>query len=565
MSLKAQLRFRLLLILFFGSTGFAPLSVVSYWSCIDFQLRRYWIRTTVSLLSLLTSLSKAVVLLQRFIFVHYFIVAKIEERHRCTMNSTKMLTTRQHIFMTLSCLCVVAISFVLLVHSRSPVELSVVDEAMNLPQHVRTSDTTNSSTLSTKTGVSSKTFLEEEYLNAVLERILSKYDLRNHSTARSLLNQSWYKERRFDSSTEILYFFHGMKTGGTSLSEVLNTMGGVVPGSHESGHFDSHLFYRVLEEARQNQTLSTNTTDLGWWWQDKKLIYSHDFYRFYKHDDPPKTHVRRILKNMGLVKPVRQITIVRDPIHLIASNFNEWFCFVEPTEFEAKKMGILPSNGIHSCNGYTLADLAPVRVMNAMKGCANKSAAEIAQMSMWPKLACEAVVANKAPWAHCYSIHNFLNSHWYEVLFHNKFLAFATYPEDNHTADKYVEGALEHLGGLDIPTDADPVLEPDMLWMGVTERMKESMCVFHYIFELPYVETPKHRVRPCRPTNYWTEEEKGILKEIEQKAYAVYRSANAILDLQVAKMQYEVRLQLARGGSLENMTHIGPGCLEAAT
>ncbi len=43
--------------------------------------------------------------------------------------------------------------------------------------------------------------------------------------------------------------------------------------------------------------------------------------------------------------------------------------------------------------------------------------------------------------------------------------------------------------------------EPDFIWFGITERMKESVVLFYYTFRLrPAKKVPDARVQDCWPT-----------------------------------------------------------------
>ena len=103
----------------------------------------------------------------------------------------------------------------------------------------------------------------------------------------------------------------------------------------------------------------------------------------------------------------------------------------------------------------------------------------------------------------------------------------------NGTEADFENGALEHFGGLEQGENA-PI---PVMWVGITERMPESMCLLHYSLRLPYVETPRDRVMQCRPESRWTDSEKAIVREREILDYAVHRVANAILDVRLAKIQ----------------------------
>eukprot|EP00957_Ditylum_brightwellii_P080671 6135628-Ditylum_brightwellii.AAC.1 len=50
----------------------------------------------------------------------------------------------------------------------------------------------------------------------------------------------------------------------------------------------------------------------------------------------------------------------------------------------------------------------------------------------------------------------------------------------------------------------------DFIWFGITERMSESMCLFYYTFRLqPSPSIPNARVMDCKPSSWWTDEDRA--------------------------------------------------------
>ena len=93
--------------------------------------------------------------------------------------------------------------------------------------------------------------------------------------------------------------------------------------------------------------------------------------------------------------------------------------------------------------------------------------------------------------------------------------------------------------------------EPDFLWFGITERMEESTCLLYHVLNVrPLGRTPRARVMDCPPTSWWTEKHREEVRRLEPYDYAVWRAANAILDVRMIKMRYEVRRKMEDGGGL---------------
>ena len=130
-----------------------------------------------------------------------------------------------------------------------------------------------------------------------------------------------------------------------------------------------------------------------------------------------------------------------------------------------------------------------------------------------------------------------------------------------YSVENVEEYTLQDLGGLDltISGDGDGVgpPEPDFLWFGITERMKESTLLFYFQFKLaPLPKTPVHRIQECRPNSWWTDENKKVVIEREPADYAIWRAANAILDVRVEKMKIEIQSLLDAGETKESLYYV---------
>ena len=134
-----------------------------------------------------------------------------------------------------------------------------------------------------------------------------------------------------------------------------------------------------------------------------------------------------------------------------------------------------------------------------------------------------------------------------------------------YSVEAVEEYTLQDLGGLDLtintskeregPNSNHP--EPDFIWFGITERMKESTTLYYYYFKSrPLPKTPIHRIQDCRPNSWWTEEDRAIVKEREPADYAVWRAANAILDVRMTKMKMEIQSLLEAGETKESLYYV---------
>ena len=135
-----------------------------------------------------------------------------------------------------------------------------------------------------------------------------------------------------------------------------------------------------------------------------------------------------------------------------------------------------------------------------------------------------------------------------------------------------VEGyTLIDLGGLDpgnITYESDTIrhvdrqqvrdgeiAEPDFLWFGITERMHESVCLFSYTLGVTMPkQAPRARIMTCPTTSWWTEAHRDEVRRREPYDYAVWRTANAILDVRIMKMRSEVQQRLENNSGM-SLTH----------
>ena len=81
--------------------------------------------------------------------------------------------------------------------------------------------------------------------------------------------------------------------------------------------------------------------------------------------------------------------------------------------------------------------------------------------------------------------------------------------------------------------------------------------LFYYQFRLkPLPRTPIHRVQECRPNSWWTDENREVVKAREPADYAVWRAANAIMDVRIEKMKMEIRSLLRAGETRESLYYV---------
>ena len=194
--------------------------------------------------------------------------------------------------------------------------------------------------------------------HATIDNIISKWNLStNSSNEKILLEKIWNRENNYDPENDLIVFYHPMKSGGTSLSEILETLGGLVPGSDKSGYFHANAFQEDFERKVQ----PGNVTSKREWWSSQRVLYSHSNYRGY-HSSKRQNLARLLHDNnqTSTSKRIQHILMVRDPLAFVSSNFYEWFCTLGHWEREAIKFG-LPKTSNESC-AYSLEDRTKARI-----------------------------------------------------------------------------------------------------------------------------------------------------------------------------------------------------------
>jgi hypothetical protein len=142
-----------------------------------------------------------------------------------------------------------------------------------------------------------------------------------------LLEQQFYKENDYDPKNDFFHFHHLYKSGGTSLSSLLDkTVGlplsangkyeGILPGSYQSGNFNHE---EALLDINRRKSLGI---DLSY-----KASYAHTGLRPVYGPRRTKTGIF-FLKHLPPNKRLRVITMLRDPTDFRASNHGELYAYL---------------------------------------------------------------------------------------------------------------------------------------------------------------------------------------------------------------------------------------------
>ena len=344
----------------------------------------------------------------------------------------------------------------------------------------------------------------------------------------------------YNNQTDLFVFDHVLKTSGTSLSRKLLQIFGpdsIVPGSHQSGPFDRNKLNAVLA----NQTNDDNgkkkkkNDKLVAWWKQQKAMYSHsliltpekgrDFQDWLLSKLPRKTGSNKVMKRVLLM------TLFRDPIDWMASNFYEWMCKLGNRMYATSK-GLYPNkihptthpNGDPFCWGMAnltlLADYwyhhtLPQKCQHDTDGFC-RPYNERGEDPEW----------------YCRSIDNLLeSSHFRNNLAHHPKVLTKANPSEGTQALE--ERSLMIYGGLESHSRVP------LRWLGLTERYDESLLLFydmigHDVDPSLLGTDLKQRFKTCRPLSFWTDGEIERVKKLVSRSYVVHNVANAILDARLA-------------------------------
>ena len=426
--------------------------------------------------------------------------------------------------------------------------------------------------------------------------IAQKWNLTTPNAA-ELLYQQFMKVNDYNSTTDFFHFHHLYKSGGTSISNLMDrTIGlpksphgelyyeGILPGSYMSGNFDHE---EALKDVNRRLSSGTKLEDLPY-----KASYAHTGLRPVYGPKRTKTGIF-LLKHLPPNKRLRVITMLRDPTDFRASNHAMIGCGLnyEVTRFNNERIAKGLESICYPKDGLNISSLVDRKIHDLLEKCHNAEEMEAKGLQPKKKLfdaqrkQCKEEESGIDTLIHCRSAKDLLESKYYDKHYRSMFTGlmgrFHRGQEfNNNTAygrmgygfqscekskgysvEKVEEYTLQDLGGLDLTIsgagDGIGPPEPDFIWFGITERMKESTTLFYYYFKSePLPRTPIHRIQDCRPTSWWTAEDREEVKRREPADYAVWRAANAILDVRMEKMKMEIQSLLDAGATKESLYYV---------
>lgn len=295
---------------------------------------------------------------------------------------------------------------------------------------------------------------------------------------------------------------------------------GILPGSYRSGDLDH-------DEALQDilKRLKNGETSLPY-----KGAYAHTGLRPMYGPHATKT-AKFYLQHLSN-KRFRSVTMLRDPVDFRASNHAMIMCGlnheVEVFNRERERRGLVkictPEEGLN------ISSLIDVKIENILQKC-DEEARDPKNTNTARQSQCKRERSGVDTLEHCRSASNLLKHEQYQKHYRSMFKGVmgryhrgqefggtaygrmgygyeSAELSQGYSVEAVEEYTLEDLGGLDLTISGagdeggkKGLVEPDFVWFGITERMKESVVLFYYTFRLkPVKKTPKARIQECRPT-----------------------------------------------------------------
>jgi hypothetical protein len=356
-------------------------------------------------------------------------------------------------------------------------------------------------------------------------------------TAPSLLIDQFHKPFDYDPHRDFFHFHHLYKSGGTSMSDLMDkTIGlpkvgeyyqGILPGSYRSGDLNHE---EALKDIQRRLDNGSTLDSLPY-----KAAYAHTGLRPVYGPEATKTG-QFYLKYLPS-KRLRVVTMLRDPLDFRASNHAMIMCGLnhEVEVFNKDRV----SRGLEKIctpeEGLNVSALIDVKIEGILRKCDEESSGtNVKGGNKARQSQCKQEREGIDTLEHCRSPSHLLKHAQYEKHYRSMFKGVMGRFHKNqnfggtaygrmgygyesaelskgYSVQAVEEYTLQDLGGLDLSiSGAAPAgggastvgrEEPDFVWFGITERMKESVVLFYYTFRVrPVQRVPKARVQDCRPT-----------------------------------------------------------------
>jgi len=378
------------------------------------------------------------------------------------------------------------------VSSKNTVQVQYAIDVLHLKEsysisssQARSSNVAKGDNLSTSTTNTNASTSSIDY-----ESIIEKWQL--PKAAIPLLKQIQSRPVGFDynRTSDILAFRHPLKTGGTSFSIMLKETfkDQVLPGSAPSDWFR----HNILEKALQKHPIDESSSDD--YWRNMAVLYTHSYLR------PKGKRQKNLLEDLRETIPIlkekrfRLMTIVRRPLDLAASSYYETLCRIGKIS-GARTGSTNLITDISECPKINLTDVKRKIIERQQNICQKQKDANLPY-----GLTCKQMIAvgEQKHFAYCGSIDELLESKKVHNQHYKTLMGDLPEPpvgvvgkQQNSKTPTMEDVALytiRDLGGL---VDFDERYKEDFIWFSVTERMKESLCLFYYKFKINPVQERK--------------------------------------------------------------------------
>ena len=373
---------------------------------------------------------------------------------------------------------------------------------------------------------SSNTDDNNQLYTQLSHQIAAKWNLTTpHAT--TLLTRQFHKPFDWNPQTDFFHFHHLYKSGGTSISDLMDkTIGlpqlgkerfqGILPGSYRSGDFKHEEALKDIEERLNNGTPRDQLPYKG--------VYAHTGVR--PVYGPEATQTGKFYLKQFPHKRLRVVTMLRDPIDFRASNHAMIMCGLnhEVEVFNRKRLSRGLEKICSPAEGLNISALIDEKVRGILEKC-DLEAANPEKKIVARQHQCQQEREGVDTLIHCRSASNLLHHDQYQKHYRSMFKgvmgrfhkgqAFggtaygrmgygyeSAEMSEGYSVEAVEEYTLEDLGGLErVESVKGGKSEPDFVWFGITERMKESVILFYYTFGVrPVKKVPNARVQECRPT-----------------------------------------------------------------
>ena len=435
-----------------------------------------------------------------------------------------------------------------------------------------------------------------EDLTSLASSIARKWGLVSPNAVHLLQRQfSWQAD--YDRARDFLHFHHLAKTGGTSISDLMKmtlvgdaNRTGILPGSQRSGPFKEADFYAT--------TGLKNASDETVGRLKLPYVASYGHTRLRPVHGPHKTELASFFDDYFTLlerdgdrprRSIRSLAMIREPTDLRASTMAMALCSLNGKVIEFNR--IRAGKGLGPIctprEGLNISSFVDQVVRKAKGKCRRRKTNEDdLQLDRYERIICN---RGGSALDFCRSPGHLLQSQIYKQGMSSMYRPLmARYVQEEgmgtvttfrsvesslidqgivYSDAKVEDYTLIDLGGLD-PNRIDHMpyegykfrrkesrdgKEPDFVWFGITERMKDSTCLFAYTLRvMPVAEPPRERVMKCPPTSWWTEAHREMVKKKSPADYAVWRAANAIMDVRVFNMKQTIQRQLERKAMLSS-------------